>query len=429
MSRLNPNITVITIDGPSASGKSSVARQVAAQLGWTHVNTGNMYRAATLAVLEAGVDPGNADAVIHALSNFSIDISLENGRSIVRLNGRDVEDKLHSEAINNAVSLVARVPEVRARLVAMQKKLGLENGVVMEGRDIGTVVFPDALCKFYIDASETVRLKRRGQQGQTDSLKKRDHLDSTRKNAPLKAAADAIIIDSSDMTLAQVVARVMEVLRDRSFPPPPPKPDRMGLSYWLGWSFFKLCAYSLFNYRVIGRENLTVHGGAMIVCNHASFVDPPFVGIAFDEALHYLAKKSLFDTPIFGPVIRSWNAIPVDQDCPNPSGMRAVIRDLLSGGKALVFPEGSRSFDGVMLPGQPGTGLIVVKARVPVIPVRIFGSNVALPRGTSLPRPSEITVVIGKPWHYEPEKYTETRKALYQKISDELMAEIAALHV
>lgn len=206
---------VIAMDGPAASGKSSVAREVAALLGWTFVNTGNTYRAATLAVIESAVDPDDADAVLRAVSAADITCGVEEGRSVVRVSGRDVEADLNSEAVNKAVSLVARVPQVREKLVAMQRDIGHAHPSVMEGRDIGSVVFPDAFAKFYIDASEEVRAKRRGLQGHTDSVHERDRIDSTRKTAPLLAAADAVIIDSSDLTLAQVVDRVMETLRAR----------------------------------------------------------------------------------------------------------------------------------------------------------------------------------------------------------------------
>jgi cytidylate kinase len=203
---------VIAMDGPAASGKSSVAREVAARLGWSFVNTGNTYRAATWAVLQAAADPDDPEAVQRALAAADMTCVIEHGRSIVRVNGRDVESELNSEAVNRAVSLVARIPEVRARLVAMQRALGATHPVVMEGRDIGTVVFPDALAKFYIDASEEVRAKRRGLQGQADSVRERDRIDSTRKTAPLMAASDAIVIDSSHLTLEQVVDHVMQSL-------------------------------------------------------------------------------------------------------------------------------------------------------------------------------------------------------------------------
>lgn len=204
---------VITMDGPAASGKSSVARLVARQLGYTYVNTGNMYRAMTWAVLQAGVDPADAEAVRAASAAIRIESPVADGQTQVAVNGRllAVED-LNSDPVNRAVSLVARVPEVRARLVADQRALTALGPLVMEGRDIGSVVFPDSPLKFYIDASEEVRAARRRAQGHTDQVAERDRLDSTRKTSPLVIPAGAAVIDNSHLTLAQAVDAVLAVL-------------------------------------------------------------------------------------------------------------------------------------------------------------------------------------------------------------------------
>ena len=194
------------------------------------------------------------------------------------------------------------------------------------------------------------------------------------------------------------------------------------LSRWIGRAFF--------NYRVLHREYLEVPGGALVVSNHASFVDPPMVGVAFDEPIHYLARKTLFNNPIGGAIIRALQAFPVDQDRPDPGSLKNVIRLLRSGEKVLLFPEGERSWDGKLLPGQPGVGFIIAKAKVPVIPVRLFGTHEALPRGGKTIHPAEITVVCGPTWHYDPINYPNLEgKELYQRISSDLMDRIAALHV
>lgn len=213
------NSRIITIDGPAASGKSSVAREIARRLGWIYVNTGNMYRAATWAALRDALDVSDEAAVARAAADWDITCPVLGQSCAVRVDGRDIDSELNSENVNHAVSLVSRVPEVRDRLVAMQRAIGSTNPVVMEGRDIGTVVFPDAPVKFYIDASEEVRARRRGLQGQTDAISKRDHIDSTRKTAPLMAARDAMVIDSSDLSLDEVTARVMKELQQRGITP------------------------------------------------------------------------------------------------------------------------------------------------------------------------------------------------------------------
>lgn len=201
----------------------------------------------------------------------------------------------------------------------------------------------------------------------------------------------------------------------------------MNPSYWLGYNLFKLLARAFFNHRVAGKEHLAIPGGALIAANHASFVDPPFIGIALDEQIHYLARKSLFDHPVAGAILRSWNSIPVDQSRPDMASLKTVIRRLREGRKVLVFPEGERSFDGQLLPGLPGIGLIVAKSGVPVIPVRLFGTHEALPRNGKVIHPSEITVVCGRPWHCDPTQYKCEGKELYQRISDEIMKQIAEL--
>ena len=204
---------VITIDGPAASGKSSVARIVAERRGAIYVNTGNMYRAMTWAVLQTGVDPNDQEAVRVAAASLKIDSPVIDGQTQVSIAGRSLtQDDLNSDPVNRGVSLVARVPEVRARLVADQRALANLGPLVMEGRDIGSVVFPDSPLKFYIDASEEVRASRRRAQGHTDQVAERDRLDSTRKTSPLVIPEGAIVIDNSHLTLEQAVQAVMERL-------------------------------------------------------------------------------------------------------------------------------------------------------------------------------------------------------------------------
>jgi cytidylate kinase len=207
---------VITIDGPAASGKSSIARLVARELGYTFVGTGNMYRAMTWAVLHRGVDPADAAAVVTALPAISFECPVSDGQTQIRVDGHDLGlDDLNTDAINRAVSLVARVPEVRTRLVADQRSLVSLGSLVMEGRDIGSVVFPDSPFKIYIDASEEVRAARRSAQGLTDNLAERDRLDKQRKSSPLVIPDGAEVIDNSHITLEQAVQQVIAALRAR----------------------------------------------------------------------------------------------------------------------------------------------------------------------------------------------------------------------
>lgn len=205
---------VITIDGPAASGKSSIARLVAQRLGRTYVNTGNMYRAMTWAVLQSGIDPHDADAVRTAAAAIHIDSPVIEGKTQVQVAGHTLTDaELNSDAVNKAVSLVARVPEVRERLVADQRALIALGPLVMEGRDIGSVVFPDSPHKIYVDASEEVRAARRASQGHADQVLERDRMDKQRKNSPLVIPSGAQVIDNSHITLEEAVTQVLTVLK------------------------------------------------------------------------------------------------------------------------------------------------------------------------------------------------------------------------
>lgn len=205
---------VITIDGPAASGKSSIARLVAQQLGFTYVNTGNMYRAMTWAVLQAGADPQDAEAVRRAAAAITLDSPVVEGKTQVCISGRTLSDgELNSDPVNRAVSFIARVPEVRERLVAAQRALVALGPLVMEGRDIGSVVFPESPYKIYIDASEEVRASRRSAQGHADQVAERDRLDKQRANSPLVVPAGASIIDNSHITLDQAVSQVIAALK------------------------------------------------------------------------------------------------------------------------------------------------------------------------------------------------------------------------
>lgn len=201
---------VIAIDGPAASGKSSVARQLAGRLGWNFVNSGALYRAYAWACLRAGVPPEDEGQVAEAAGSWDVTCGIEDGRSWVALAGTRLESELDAGETNAAVSLVARVPQVRALVVGQLRGFAELGGLVMEGRDIGTVVFPNTPWKFYIDASAEVRQQRRAAQGLDDRVTERDRVDRSRKEAPLSVAEGSLVIDSSEMSVDEVVDRVLE---------------------------------------------------------------------------------------------------------------------------------------------------------------------------------------------------------------------------
>ena len=204
---------VIAIDGPAASGKSSVARALASRFGLIYVNTGAMYRAVTWLAVSRGVSTADASAVVELLAQTKTEWGIADNESTIFIDGIDPTSHLVSEAVNLNVSKVATIPEVRRTLVEHQRAYASGNSLVMEGRDIGSVVFPETPYKFYIDASPEVRALRRANQGLEDSVIARDQVDSTRKTSPLVIAFNAEVIDSSSLTIDGVVGEIVERLK------------------------------------------------------------------------------------------------------------------------------------------------------------------------------------------------------------------------
>ncbi len=207
----------VAIDGPAASGKSTVAKRLADSLGLIMVNSGAMYRAVTWQILQEGVDPSDPAAVVTALTDMEIIGGVEDGLSTITINDRLLSEELRLPAVNQNVSKVAAVPEVRECLVAMQRAYLEDNDLVMEGRDIGSVVFPETPFKIYIDASEEVRAARRSKDGEADAVAARDQQDSQRKTSPLVIPDGATVIDSSDLTIEETVKATCQALLARGW--------------------------------------------------------------------------------------------------------------------------------------------------------------------------------------------------------------------
>lgn len=206
---------VVAIDGPAASGKSTVAKAVAKRLGFYYVNTGAMYRAVTWFVLKNGIDPHDTQKIVNLLKSMEFEAGLNGGNSTTLINGIDPTAHLSEPQVNQNVSAVSGIQEVRDLLVDKQRQYLQHNDLVMEGRDIGSVVFPDTPFKFYIDASPEVRAKRRALEGFRDEIVARDRLDSSRKASPLVVSKDAFVIDSSELGIEEVVQAVINRLKDQ----------------------------------------------------------------------------------------------------------------------------------------------------------------------------------------------------------------------
>ncbi|WP_018024159.1 (d)CMP kinase [Corynebacterium ulceribovis] len=217
---------IVAIDGPSGTGKSTVSRAVAKQLQASYLDTGAMYRVATLWVLRQGIDPNDAEAVAAATADLPVGVSSDPDTKEVLLAGEDVSAEIRGAEVTAHVSAVAAVPAVRDNLVAIQRRLAAEAGrVVVEGRDIGTVVLVDAPTKIFMTASAEIRAQRRFDQDKAAGrdadfdyiladVQRRDQADSSRKTSPLRPADDATVVDTSALAIEEVIARIIDLVRN-----------------------------------------------------------------------------------------------------------------------------------------------------------------------------------------------------------------------
>src|SRR5213595_13738 len=428
-----PTHHIIAIDGPAASGKSSVARTLAQRLGFSYVNSGAMYRAVTWHVLQRGVNVHQPAAVANAIEQSRIVCDLIDNQSRILIDDHDPTPHLRDDDVNRAVSLVSGVPRVREILVARMREYAKKDNLVMEGRDIGSVVFPETPFKFYIDASPEVRVQRRLAEGQRDEIAARDRADSSRVASPLIIAPDAIVIDTSALTIDGVVDQIMRRLLAKGLPLHSqivtPRRQRMNPYYWLGYWLSRLLAQIFFRFRILHRERMIQSGPVILAMNHQSSFDPPLAGNASDRAIFFLARRTLLNHWFWGWLLPKLNVIPVDQEGSDRGALKALIRILRAEEATLVFPEGARTLDGNLQPAQPGLGLVIAKTLAPVVPMRIFGAHEALPRGGDGLHFVPITIVIGEPIFFNVADLAPAGKNLYQRLSERVMAAIAALRL
>lgn len=430
---------IITIDGPSGTGKSTIAKRVAALLGFSFFDTGAMYRAVAWALVQKKIPVDDAEAIKHLLQDFRFEIHDLAGQMRYSVNEVDITEAIRTPEISAKASLVAVLPVVRKALWNIQRVFARTTNAVFEGRDMGSEVFPEAEMKFFLTARPEIRAERRykelmskpgvvadalTQEQVLRDLLERDERDSSRVFAPLKKAQDAKEIDTSDLNIDQIVNIILDYVKgikkeEKSFKRRPSLLYRTVIV--LVRSFFRI----FYCHRIYGHEHV-VPGPAILAANHTSFYDPPIVSTSVSDEVFFLARKSLFKG-LFGRLIWALNARPVSGEGSDVRVFREIEALLKVGGKVILFPEGTRSADGELKPIKGGISLLVMRAHCAVIPVYIHGAKDIWGRQRKLPKFfGKTACVFGSPLYWAPYAFMEKKDA-HQRFADDLRNAILAL--
>jgi CMP/dCMP kinase len=435
---------IIAIDGPAGSGKSTIAREVAKRLGLRYLDSGAMYRAVTLLALGAGLVPDRLEeaAALAKEANLRLE-ERPDDLTRVFVGAREITDEIRTPLVSQNVSVVSAVPDVRRVLTQRQRAEAAAGDVVLEGRDIGTVVCPDADVKVFLTASMHERARRRqvqlAEKGITqdlDQLKNeiayRDDYDSGRPVAPLCKAADAIEIDTSRLSIEQVVAAVCELVakhgrlcpaepaanetdaassgRGRSTEPASPaiQPLRRlprlfmvrshGDTFVYRWFGYKIIPWSFrlfFRMEITGWRNIPLSGPVVLASTHHSNIDPFFLGAACPRQVHFMAKSELWKVKILGRLLTALGTFPVARGQADRHAVKQAL-DVLDKDSILgIFPEGHRQPPGQLGEINPGVSLFSLRRGVVTIPAVVRGTDRVVRHGIlHFPR---VRIVFGPP--------------------------------
>lgn len=428
----------IAIDGPGGAGKSTVAKAVAKKLDILYVDTGALYRTIGLYVRSKDVDPKDAEAVGALLPEIKLEVKYENGAQHVYLNGVDHGDAIRTPEMSMYASSVSAIPSVRAFLLETQKEIARKNSVIMDGRDIGTVILPDADLKIFMTASAECRAMRRykelterGQDVKYEDvlaeMNQRDGQDSSRDIAPTKAADDAILFDNSDLDFEQTVDAIIEMVNKRQAEKPKKvkKVKRKGTrAYRFCYALFAGILGFLFNYKVVNQNKERDEGGYIVCGNHVSATDAIALCYAFRKnQVRFMAKKELFKIPLLAPLIRMLGAFPIDRSGGDVGAIKSAVK-LVKDGECLgIFPQGHR------YPGEDprgtktknGMALIALRAKADIVPTYIWRkkNRFKLFRRTY--------IIIGDPIRFEELSNGTSGNSEYNRITELVFDKICTL--
>ncbi len=442
---LDRNI-IITIDGPSASGKSTVAREVAKKLGFEHLDTGAIYRAIAVWCDENGWNENDFKTFVPRLGEIKYVVDVTKNRTLYKLNNNIINNKIRSPQISQLASKVATIQEVRNYATEIQRKIADQKSIVVEGRDAGKVVFVKASVKIYLIASLDERAKRRltelklknpeksddfTLEDTKKELQERDKRDREREHSPMQRAVDAQSIDTTGLNITQVVNMIVKIAKSRR----PRKPNivwkwlmgdrraQTNLVYKLSFLLTTVIYKVFYRLKVYGLENFPLDDdcATIVAPNHSSFLDPPAAGISCPCEMHALGIDYLFKAPIIGWFLPRMNVHPVANDVTDSKIIRMIVSLLKEGRNVLIFPEGARSPDNQLLPFKRGVTVLAALTKCSITPTYIDGAYESWKRGNLFPKPwGKISIVYGKPlyWKDYESRFPSKREAEREMLKD-----------
>jgi cytidylate kinase len=426
---------IVTVDGPAGSGKSTTAQTLSRRLSLTYLDTGAMYRAVTWKVLRSGIDPEDGGSVTRLAEETSIEIDASEAAPVMLIDGTPAGSEIRGPEVSEAVSPVSRHQGVRRAMVRIQRRIGNRGGIVAEGRDTGSTVFPFAHVKIFLTADIEARIERRVKQlrqmgiEQTGeeirrNLTRRDEIDSGREHSPLVRPVGAFTVDTSGITIGEQVAIIEEIVRKEAsrlaeIYRPHGRTNRYkkqrNAYYSVAQAMIRFFCRLLFGLRIHGAENLRFAESFFFASNHISWYDPPLVGSTLEREIWFVAKKELFRNWLFSKLIRKYHAIPIDREGFDKSTIKTIDKAFERGDSVLMFPEGTRSKTGKLKDFKPGIGMIAYRSGKSIVPVYIRGSNIL---GDCLLRRTRLEVRIGRAIRIPRSYENDDRKKDYAVLSN-----------
>ena len=422
---------IVAIDGPAGSGKGTITKILSNKLKLTNIDTGAMYRCVALEVLNRNINIEDIEKIKEILKTINIELQETSKKQIVLLNGEDVSDKIRSTEVTSIVSKVSAIYEVRQKLTEMQRKMGKTQDIIMEGRDITTVVFPKADVKIYLDAGLEERAKRRFKQNKEKNIectyeevfrdmKKRDENDRNKEFGALKISDEAIYIDATNMSINEVTSKIKNIIKDKQkeikltekIYYERPETLRKKIVRFFVKSFIRFLYRVIYRVKKIGQKDISEDESYIICANHLNYLDATAVVVFNKKNIRFICKHTIFKHKFLNWILHLVDAIPINREKNDIEAMKRSIK-LLG-----IFPEGTRKGMEKNVQVKNGAAFMALRSKVKVIPLGIQGSFKPF---------TKVYLNYGKPLDFSKYYGKEKDKEVLDIVTKEIMDNIVML--